>query len=638
MSIITDLENKIIRNSNLYYSGSPSISDAEFDRLVDQLREIDPGNMLLNTTGWGYKVPTDRKIAHPITNISGLDKVKSHPSDVINSKFITPKYDGASVELVYVNGLLVNAITRGDGVYGQDVTKHLRPIVNEDIVSRFSNNRFHELLKNSVVSISGEFILSNSSKEKNYPNEISHRNIASGFLNRSEVSEDESKRFSFIPFKINGLITNKSYVNTYVNMLSDKHCAQELLISVMETEVPYIINPHDSYSNIMDKFVKLSDYNFDGLVVSDQSNNGVEIDELDNDRVRVIFVHNEVAYKVVTESVEVEVTDISWNLTRTGRLVPRVWFEPVQLSGANITKATGHNYSYLLENKIGIGSKIEVTRSGEVIPYIIGVVEESKDLKGIITNCPECKSEIQISASDAICSNDKCSGKSYNKLYRWMSYLGSTDGAGSSIFSSMIEYGELSVVSDFYEKDIDWSNMMDLPGFGVSKMRVVDEVVRLLNSPIELSWFLVACNIRGVSSSTAKKLERDSNILECLINNDLDSLDLSNCKGVGYSTFKSISDNWDYIITNFQYVKIKSPEQINGTRTDDSRLKVAITGRLESGTKSKFYEKYIDTVVESSVPECDVLISNKTGSSKYNRAVSLGKVIMTESEFIEKYG
>lgn len=636
MSNIKDLENKIVHCANLYYTGQDTISDKEFDDLVDELRSIDPNNILLKTTGWGFKVSDDNKIPHPIVSVGGLSKVKSEPDTIIKFRSATPKYDGASVELIYVNGVLSSSITRGDGDYGQNVTDHLIPIVGSELPLHNLSDNYINLIKNSVISISGEFILSKTSFRQNYPGEISYRNIPSGFLNRNNVTPEECRVFSFVPYRINGIITTRDNIDA-VRDLSFRKSLQDFLNIEFNSDVPYVLGREISYKELMDQFKENTDFEFDGIVANFSIANKYSITEIDNNRIKVIYDYDELAYKVITDTKRVVVTKITWNLTRTGRLVPRIWFDPVQLSGAMVKKATGHNYDYIKSNNIGVGSVVEITRSGEVIPYVLKVITPSDNSNDLITICPECGEPLTITGADAICNNSSCPSKSYNKVYRWLSYLGEVKGAGGSIYSSMIEYGNINSVDDLYNKNINWSGISNMEGIGNSKIELVNKIIDQLNNPIKLYWFLVACNLKGVNSTTAKKLQDNSNILDCLISGDISKLDLSKCKGVGSSISDTLSNNWEYIINCFKYIKLdnKSFDDSDNSVNNSDKVKVCITGKLESGTKSDLYDRYSDKIVESDVKSCDILVCNKVGSSKYNKAVSLNKRIMSEAEFNE---
>ena len=635
MDSIRDLENKIVNYSQLYYTGQDTISDREFDELVDQLRSIDPNNILLSTVGWGASVPEDRKVPHPLINVGGLGKIKCEESDYISFNAITPKYDGASVELIYTNGKLSCAITRGNGEYGQNVTDHLIPIVGyEFYLGRLGNDYyFEEFLRNSTISISGEFILSKESFKKNYPDEISHRNIPSGFLNRKEVTPEECKKFDFIPYRINAFIPNAEYdVEQIKNYLSDRVAIQVLLNKLFDVKVPFLATPNGDmikYVDCMDRFTSHHDYNFDGLVINRNSNASVRIEQ---DGSKVIFNYDEVAYKTVTETADVIIKNISWNLTRTGRFVPVAEFDEVELSGAMIHRATCHNAKNMFDNGIDVGATIRITRSGEVIPFILEVLNPVE--ARTIYRCPECGKPLVLDGADLICENPDCKAKEYQRVYQWMTYLGAVDGAGWSLFNSMIEYGHIDHIRDLYYKEIDWSGMIGVEGMGQSKLDLVYKIIRKLHQPMKFNWILVASNIKGVSSSNAKKLCDETNLLDCLYNDTPELFSVDNAKGLGWSIRESIIENWKILQENIKLVIIEEsePEEIID---NSNKLKICVTGKLDCGTRSQFFELYKDCAVETDIKNCDYLVTNNpnSGSSKNRTAIELGKKVITEQEF-----
>lgn len=373
MDNLSALEQKIIKHAEEYYSGNATITDAQFDALVDELRAKNPDSPILAKTGWGYEIIGD-KVKHPFVSVGGLQKRKVDSGDTVSFTVATPKYDGANAELIYTAGRFDMAISRGDGEYGQDITRHLRPIVPARLYPREGNEDFR-FLEHSTVSISGEFCLSKESKERFYKDEMAFRNIPSGFLGRKESSDSECRHFSFMPYRINAIETDRLDEATLAK-LKDRKTIQDILNRLFVVNVPtaeyqsYAEKP--AYSDVMDYFDRYGFY-YDGIVAT---NGSVGIEESEHDGfVLYRFSYPEIAYKTVTDFADVVITDIEWNLTRTGKLVPVANFEGVELSGAVVSRATLHNAYVVEANRLEPGSVIRVTRSGEVIPYVMGVIE-----------------------------------------------------------------------------------------------------------------------------------------------------------------------------------------------------------------------------------------------------------------------
>lgn len=387
---IQELENKIKKFSESYYRGEAVVTDAQFDSLVEELRKVDPNNPLLAKTGWGYEVKGD-KIKHPLVSVHGLSKERVQPSDIIKFQNVTPKFDGANVELIYINGKFDKAISRGNGEYGQDITRHLKWLVPTELVQDgISTNQqnnipvpIYNVLRNSMVSISGEFLLSKTSKEKYYKDEMAFRNIPAGFLNRKESTEEECKRFSFQPYRINAIKSNVKIAHKVLLELTDRYLIQCILNVWFGTDVPccnidddpakeYGVFDNTTYKQLIDIFDEF-DFFYDGIVVNRSKRVSITPQPTDDDSSLYVFKYDEIAYKVNNDFADVVITSIDWNLTRTGKVVPVANFDAVELSGAMVSRATLHN-AYMVEaNQIQPGTLVRVIRSGEVIPYIIGI-------------------------------------------------------------------------------------------------------------------------------------------------------------------------------------------------------------------------------------------------------------------------
>lgn len=400
---IRELEKKIIEYAERYYRGEAVVSDSQFDSLVENLRKYNPNSVVLKQVGWGYEVKGE-KIKHPLVKVKGLEKRRVQPLDKIDFCQITPKFDGANVELIYIDGKLSKAITRGNGEYGQDVTRHLQYLVPQQIASvdeMFSPNLevIPTIFKQGMVSISGEFLLSRSSKESYFRSELAFRNIPAGFLNRKESTEEECKRFSFQPYRINAIKTRNKldFESKELCCLTNRFLLQEYLNLIFDTEVPCLDCAYNeetyltcyrendvgwdedvpskmSYQSALFYFDDY-DYFYDGVVVNSSEKLRITETTTEDNQYLYVFNYDEVAYKIDNEYADVTIDSIDWNLTRTGKLVPVANFEGVALSGAIVSRATLHNAFIVERNKITPGTLVRIIRSGEVIPHIIGVLD-----------------------------------------------------------------------------------------------------------------------------------------------------------------------------------------------------------------------------------------------------------------------
>ena len=375
---IKSLENKIRQLAENYYIGESVATDDQFDSLVRELKAIDPDNPILTQTGWGYEVKGD-KAKHPLVSIKGLDKKRIQKDDPVEFGCITPKFDGANVELIYINGKFDKAISRGDGEYGQDITRHLKWLVPASFSSKNLPIQIYTTLSHTTVSISGEFLLPRSSKEKYYKDEMAFRNIPAGFINRKESAEEECKRFAFMPYRINAVKSSNQISEKILAALANRYTLQAFLNTLFDINVPYLSmgDKKDSpltFAEITAVYDKDYDFFYDGIVANRSKRIKIAKQKQD-DAFLYVFRYDEIAYKVNNDFADVAIASIDWNLTRTGKVVPVANFEGVELAGAIVSRATLHN-AYIVEaNAIQPNSLVRVIRSGEVIPKIVGIFQ-----------------------------------------------------------------------------------------------------------------------------------------------------------------------------------------------------------------------------------------------------------------------
>lgn len=375
MANLINLKKKIIDAATAYYSGNPIMSDEQFDELVEQLREAAPNDKLLKKVGWGSQViSTDlEKVLHDVVITRGLSKIKVEPDSMLpsNPHYETLKYDGASVTLYYdKNGDLSKAVTRNDGVHGFDVTSKLQYIVPTHIDA-------------PIHAITGEFILSKECNNE-YFQSNSPRNVAVGVLMKKSVDPSEVVKFDFVAYRIISIWKGLDKTYDMISLLKADRCiVNETLgdLGFREAPVKKVEENNRSYKRSFDLLSYVSHnghlYNADGVVYD----TGLTFTDANTEI--IIGYKDELAYKAQTETAIVKVRDVIWNHTRTGRYVPTVIYDEVNISGAKCSRATGHNARCIRDNNIGVGTTIEIVRSGEVIPAIVGVYDKDGEFHAL---------------------------------------------------------------------------------------------------------------------------------------------------------------------------------------------------------------------------------------------------------------
>lgn len=605
------LISSILENTNNYYNGKTCVPDEVFDKWIEELRAIDPTNPILTSVGWGYDVTTCNLQEYPHLNyLTGIaNKPRVAKTEILPSgKVKTPKMDGGSAELQYVDGKLMRALTRGNGEVGLDCTSkmiHAQGVI-VDLGIKYTGN------------VVGEFVISDEDLPS-FTESTSQRNVPNGLLSRNYASPEDCSKFSFIAYKVGKSTTHQ--FKSRIEILGFLKNLGFLAVSYIMGAIPY----QEAIDRL--RLIGGKHYLLDGIVCDST--------EIIMQPSGVITYVDEVAYKTVNETAHVKVKRIDWNLTRTGKLVPTVVTESVLLSGANVSRALGHHAKNILESGIDAGATIEIVRSGEVIPYIYGV-DSPVEVK-LPQVCPDCGAPLTWSGVNLVCRNPECSGQNYSNLYHWISNLANTDNLGGSLISAFIEFYDISEIPDFY-KDYDLEVMSNMDGIGSAKIKVLKQALDNLKKPHSIENYLIALNIPGLSWESARKIVDGTSIraeiAESYFSDEFE-MQIRYLKGVNQPTKDNLLKNWGKIVDTYQYMNIEEP-QAEGSSEDDNRIKVCITGKLEFGTKSKFYQKYSDKIVEADVKSCNYLIANADkGSSKYKTAEKLGKTIITEEDFIQ---
>ena len=623
MSKIDELVIKIKKYSEEYYSGESSISDEEFDALVDELRELDPSNEVLTTTGWGGVSPT--KLEHKYGPMGSLPKSKITPETVIETnRYYTQKYDGLTIDLVYVGGKLVQAVTRGDGRTGQDILPKMKYVVPQ------------VLSEDITASFRGEFVISKSNFSKYYPDSPSPRNIASGVLNKKSVDPEELSRFTAVIYKLHGVSSSVEFDKIH-RVIANKKLHD--LGFIVPKCVVLTNGTEQSYSEVLSNLgtSDKNDYPIDGIVsspiVSDLKVVGTEST---GETMFYCDYEDELAYKVITEKATTTVERVEYSLTRTGRLVPRVWFNPINLSGARVSKATGHNAAYIRDNCIGEGAIVEVVRSGEVIPYITDVVSpvSTPDLP---TNCPVCNHSTKWSGVDLVCSNPECDSVNSHKVNHWIWTMGNVDNLGNSSIETFLTTYNIMKVEDIYNVEESLTELRSANGVGDAKVNVVRDMLNMLREPKSITTYLSAFNVTGLGWTSASKLDTPE-IYESLMRNDKSELEvlIQNTKGVMQKSKDALVSVLDLVISRLDIVTLVDPSKVEEESTNLDKLPICVTGKLVSyKTRKELFESLKDKVVEVGIKDAKYLVCNENkNSSKHKYATSNGIPIITESELL----
>ena len=626
---VEELETQIAYYSSKYYEGDPQITDEQFDSLVDKLRAVKPNSEVLKT-GWGFEVVGD-KVKHKYSHIGSLDKTKSYseiPERFKNRMvYISPKLDGLSAVAYYKNGVLVKGVTRGNGEYGKDITDKLTRILGKTI----SDTKF-------TGAIRGELIISNDNwdllKQK-YVNIIAPRNFVAGIINRNDI-DDDIVYVDLVVYKIvgqenNPIMKTRDDILKWLS-LNFKKVVPDYYYPILN-EPSWLAFHNDTY----EQFKKLG-YGLDGLVLTSP-------DVLYNSAT-LGYMYDEVAFKFKAESAETTIQRIEWTLTRTQRLVPVAVVEPVELSGANISRATCNNAQMVKNMQLGEGAKIEIMRANEVIPFIVDVIEGSNEPLPEV--CPYCGANLVWDGVDLKCDNANCPNIKLSDLQQWCECVGETDGLQWTLMKQYLDTYGVTTIHKLYENGE--FILMDLASkkLSLTEVKIQEFFEKLLIKPIEVEKALLGLNVPRLGEKTAKLLAKNKDIIFNLINISLGNID----DNMYNWTKQKLMDTVKEATTTSIIANINKFRTLRYTYVDDfynnSRLVfsnimgsnklIAVTGSLETMKRADF-ERFVNKYgyeLSSNLKKCKYLVTNNpsSGSTKNKQAQEYGVEIITEKDFL----
>lgn len=567
---------------------------------------------------------------------------------------LSPKLDGLTGVFYYRNGKLIQAITRGNGQEGKDITDKALIIEGVEIED-----------KNFTGAVRGELEISktnwNKVKDK-YPEAKNARNLCAGWINSKEYDIEDIKLIDFVTYKVNGqerpedmkdiffeleekgtfphtICLNsdplKSDVIQWLNY-NFKHTIPSITATLTENNFIDMMNRvFGNLTNLAE--TSYVDYKLDGIVISAKD---VIYHEADYS-----YIYDECAFKFAAEEKETTINNIKWELSRTQRYIPVLEIEPVELSGAVVQNVTGNNAQYLLDNGLGVGATISVCRSGEVIPKHMDTLEAADvDLP---EKCPICGHTLIWDGVDLKCAFKDCPNIEYSDLRQWCETIGETDGMAWTLMEQYLVKFRIMSISDLYtletkEKIDSWSYLSDL---SITDKKAVEFFGKLYINEVDVEKALIALNIPRLGDKTAKDLSKETDTIKQMIEDIRGYGDISAVvydkllQVVKEATTKSIMDNCKGKLKNILYVasRIKYKEV-----SSKEIIKVAVTGSLETMKRSAF-EKYIEEYgyeLSSSIKSCKYLITNNpnSGSSKNKDAQKYGVEIITERDFLNLLG
>ncbi|KEI02377.1 NAD-dependent DNA ligase LigA [Clostridium botulinum] len=637
-----------------YVLDNPSVADKDYDKKYDELVQLEKqtgmmlpysptqrvGDMVLAK----FEKYTHKGKLWSLGKAQSLEEVKDwhnknikaineynlkHEDKLPPIKYIvTKKFDGLTINCTYDNeGILVTAATRGTGEIGEDITAQAKTI--KTLPLKINNN--------ALIEVHGEAIMTKEAFEEY--NKIAQvplknlRNGAAGALRNLNIKETARRNLSAFFYDV-GYNGGKPF-ETYSEMLKfikeqgipmDDYVKTCSTVEEIEEEIKYIEEIRNDLN-----------YDIDGIVIA--------IDDMKSRELigyTVKFPKWALAYKFEAQEATTKLIDVEWNVGRSGRVTPTAILEPVEIGGVTVKRATLNNMDDINRKGVKLGSVVFLRRSNDVIPEIMGVVENStEDTKEIKTPevCPYCGSEIVQEGVHYFCENTlSCKPQ----LVKSIVHFGSREAMNIAGFSEktagqLFEELDIKSISDLYR--IKKEELLNLQRFGEKKAQnLIDAIEKSKNC--DLPSFIYALGIPNVGKKTSTDLCKKFKTLKNLKSATFD--DLISVEDIGDIVAESIMEFFkdDTILksidellelgVNPEFQEEEIQENIFNGKT------VVVTGSLNSFSRSEIKEKLqsLGAKVSSSVSKkTDYVIVGKDPGSKYEKAVELNVKIIDEDEF-----
>lgn len=621
---IKSLEVEILKHKNLYYQGKPEISDYEFDKLEEELKNLDPKNPVLSFIGSSFFVGEKVEHASKMLSLNKTYKLEELERWMDTKEVVsTFKIDGSSCSLIYNSGKLTLAKTRGDGRFGEKITNKVLYIDHVPKSIEGYNKNFE--IRGEIFCREKDFIhLSQEMEKLNLEKPTSQRNIVAGLLGRKENIE----LARFLSFQAFEFISNEESLHTEEDKF--RHL-RKLGFETPEYNKSKSRKEIEAQVEEAREFMSQGDYLIDGLVVS--------FNNLDlHDRLGETAHHPryKIAFKFEGEMKPTIIKSISWQVSRNGILTPVANVESVELSGANVSRVTLHNFGLVKQFNLKTGDKINIIRSGEVIPKFIDVVKSSDESFKYPVECPSCDQETVVDDIRLLCKNPSCPEKVKDEILNFIRKVG-IENLSDKRLVELIESGLVRDIPSLF--DLTSEKLMELDKV---KDKLATKIVQSISDAknMELVTFLSSLGISGGAYNKCEKI----------VHNGYDSWEkiksITPEKLVEIESFaeKSSQDFFNSLQEKLPLAEmllkkgVKLKKSTFKSDTQISGKKFCITGSLsmKRSDLQKMIKENGGIAVSSVSSATDFLITNdkESSSSKFKKANELNIPILSEAEFV----
>ncbi len=646
---IDELIEKINKASYEYYvNDNPSITDQEYDDYYNELLKLEKKYPDLKREDsptlrvGGQVLDKFEKVTHerPMLSFDDIfndDEIISFDERIRKtcpdaSYTLEPKMDGLSGSLLYKNGILVRAATRGDGVVGENITHNVKTIKSVPL----------RLNKPIDIEVRGEIYMSkksfekcNEERKKSGENLFANpRNAAAGSVRQLDSSVAAKRGLDFMAYFLPnperyGIRTQSESID----FLRELGFVTNHKLNGLAKNTNEII----SYINDLAKKREGLPFEIDGVVL--------KVNNL-KDEEKLGFTQRVprwgIAYKFPAEEVLTTLKEIKFTVGRTGKITPNAIFDPVHVAGSVVSKATLHNEDYCLDKDVRVGDVISIRKAGDVIPEVVEVKKERRTGKEtpfkMIEKCPMCGSKLVKEDANYFCKNNSCPARKIEGLIHFASRdTMNIDGLGERIIEDFYNMGFIKDISDIYLLKNHKEDLMELEGFGEKSINnLLSSIERSKSNSLEKVLF--ALGIRHVGKKTAKVLAKRYKNIDNLIKASEE--ELTNINDIGAIIAKSVKEylsneenlslinELKNIGLNFEYVDTGFDDKLEG-------MTFVLTGTLQKYKREELTKILEDkgAKVTSSVTKktTGVIVGDKPGS-KYDKALKLGINIYKEED------
>lgn len=628
-----------------YDKGTPLMSDKEWDDLYFELVELEKTEGIVRSDSPTQVVPyevvnelTKVKHNHPMLSLAKTKEVDEAVAAMHGQDYLLMlKLDGLTCSIKYVDGKLVSAETRGNGEIGEDITHNA--MVIPSIPNRIP-------YKGELV-LDGEMLCKYDDFEDFAEEYKNPRNFASGSIRLLDSKECSKRKLTFVVWEV-------------IKGFEEEEKLHAKLLQVRDlgfTVVPFRINAEAPVTELIEELKVIADKKrslpIDGIVFKiDDIEYGKSLGQTSH------HFNNAIAYKFYDETYETRLIAIQWTMGRTGVLTPVARFEPIEIDGATVERASLHNVSVMREimgDCCYAGQKIEVYKANQIIPQIKSAVKYSyadviraggvsvDGFSGDIY-CPVCGGCTSLVESDSgtinlVCENENCEGKLINKLDHFFGKKGlDVKGLSKGTFEKLIDWEWVSSPRDIFELHTRRNEWINKPGFGTAS---VDRILNAIESgrTCTLRAAISAAGIPRIGTTVSKSLASIFGSYQDFRDAVDNKFDFSELEGFGYEMNKAIlsfdfTEN-DYIVNNYLQIEDTTKEE---TTQSMQNLTFVITGKLK-GYKNRdelkaAIEAHGGKVTGSVSGKTNYLINNDVNStsSKNKTAQQLGVKIISEED------